>query len=141
MACCSLHLLKFCPIDEEAPDFGDELSKLSYGRFQRKVSLRGRPAVRVPLCVEDVEETDEASLFDNEGYLVGLCPVHAELVLSCAVEGRACTEEVCSQVGPSGMSRPSPNCGVRLVGKRLYREGSHTIRVSSGVTPAEAGSI
>ena len=33
------------------------------------------------------------------------------------------------------MSRPSPNCGVRLVGTRLYCEGGHTIRVSSGVTP------
>ena len=72
MACCSLHLLKFCPIDDETPDFGDELSKLSSGRCRRQVSLRGRPAVRVPLCAEDVEETDEASLFDDEGYLVGL---------------------------------------------------------------------
>ena len=137
MACCSLHLLKFCPIDDETPDFGDELSKLSSGRCRRQVSLRGRPAVRVPLCAEDVEETDEASLFDDEGYLVGLCPAHAELVLSRAVEGRACTGEVCSQVGPSGMSRSSPNCGVRLVGKRLYCEGCHTIRVSSGVTPSK----
>ena len=137
MACCSFHLLKFCPIDDETPDFGDELSKLPSGRCRRQVSLRGRPAVRVPLCAEDVEETDEASLFDDEGYLVGLCPAHAELVLSRAVEGRACTGEVCSQVGPSGMSRSSPNCGVRLVGKRLYCEGCHTIRVSSGVTPSK----
>ena len=87
MACCSFHLLKFCPIDDETPDFGDELSKLSSGRCRRQVSLRGRPAVRVPLCAEDEEETDEASLFDDEWYLVGLCPAHAELVLSRAVEG------------------------------------------------------
>ena len=30
-----------------------------------------------------------------------------------------------------------PNCGVRLVGKRLYCEGCHSIRVSSGVTPSK----
>ena len=72
MACCSLHLLKFCPIDEETPDFGEELSKLSSGRCQRKVSLRGRPAVRVPLCAEDVEETDEASLFGDEDIWWGI---------------------------------------------------------------------
>ena len=65
MACCSLHLLKFCPVDEEAPDFGEELSKLPSCRCQRKVSLRGRRAVRVPLCAEDVEEADEASLFGS----------------------------------------------------------------------------
>ena len=86
---------------------------------------------------EDVEETDEASLFDDEGYLVGLCALHAEMVLARAVEGRACTGEVCSQAGPSGMSRPSPRCGVALVGKRLYCQGCHGLRMLSGVTPAK----
>ena len=53
MKSCGLHLLRFSPIDEDTPDFGDELGKLASGRCQRKVCLRGRPAVRVPLCAED----------------------------------------------------------------------------------------
>ena len=62
----------------------------------RHVALKGRSPVKVPLCAEDAAVTEDEGLFDEKGYLVGLCPGHAAMVISQAVEGLACTGEACS---------------------------------------------
>ena len=51
---------------------------------------------RLPLCADDMAATGDESLFDEKGYLVELCSAHASVVISGAVEERACTGEACS---------------------------------------------
>ena len=138
MACCGLHRLKFKELDEETPDFSSELAAYQTGKCQRQVSLRGRPPAKVPLCAEDVEATNDEALFDEKGYLVGLCAGHAAMVVSQAVEGRACTGEACSGLDQeSGLSKAKPRCGTKFVGKRLYCDECYGVRISTGVTPAK----
>ena len=138
MAFCGLHRLKFLELDDETPDFSDELSAYQSGKCQKQVCLKGRPPVKVPLCAEDVEATDDDGLFDDKGYLVGLCPGHAAVVLSQAVEGRACTGEACSGLDTeTGLSKAKPRCGTKFVGKRLYCDECYGVRMATGVTPAK----
>ena len=96
MACCGLHQVRFKKVDDETPDFSAELASFPAGRCRRHVSLKGRSPVKVPLCAEDAAVTEDEGLFDEKGYLVGLCPGHAAMVISQAVEGRACTGDACS---------------------------------------------
>ena len=87
MSCCALHKLKFEEVEGfegDTPDFTKVLGKFAMRRCQARVSDESRH--RVPLCAEDVEITDDASLFDEDGYLVGLCGKHAALVMAEAVE-------------------------------------------------------
>ena len=138
MACCGLHRLKFLELDDETPDFSSDLSAYQTGRCKALVARKGRSPVKVPLCAEDVAATDDEGLFDEKGYLVGLCPGHAAMVLSRAVEGRACTGEACSVLDcESGLSKAKPRCGTKFVGKRLYCDECYDVRVSTGVTPAK----
>ena len=138
MACCGLHQVRFQKVGDETPDFSAELASFSTGRCRRLVSLKGRPPVKVPLCSEDAAETEDEGLFDEKGYLVGVCPGHAAMVISQAVEGRACTGEACSGLdAESGLSKAMPRCGTKFVGKRLYCDKCYDVRVSTGVTPAK----
>jgi hypothetical protein len=63
-------------------------------------------------------------MFGDGGFCVGLCPKHAELVLSRAVEGRAYSGSMCSGNAPEdtdGASNVSqPQCGRVRVGARLF---------------------
>ena len=60
------------------------------------------------------------------------------MVISQAVEGRACTGEACSGLDvESGLSKAMPRCGTKFVGKRLYCDLCYEVRVSTGVTPAK----
>ena len=47
------------------------------------------------MCAEDVAEAGCDDLFDEDGFLVGVCPRHAELLMARAVDGRACKRSVC----------------------------------------------
>ena len=95
---CSLHLLKFAEIDgfeEDTPDVSDLLAEFKGGKCQARIT-RGNTVSRVPLCNEDVQAMQRAGLgdlFDSELFLTGVCPRHAEMLLSRAVEGRACAGE------------------------------------------------
>ena len=71
MACCSLHKLMFETLDEfpdGTPDFLNVVGAFASKRCRAAIST----AQRVALCREDVEATDDASLFDEAGYLAGL---------------------------------------------------------------------
>ena len=120
MACCSLHKLMFETLDEfpdDTPDFSNVVGAFASKRCRAAIST----AQRVALCREDVEATDDASLFDEAGYLVGLCGKHSALVTAEAVDGRACTGVHCAAIDDNtGMSKSQPMCGRRLVGSRLY---------------------
>ena len=138
MACCGLHQVRFQKVDDETPDFSAELASFPAGRCRRHVSLKGRSPVKVPLCAEDAAVTEDEGLFDEKGYLVGLCPGHAAMVISQAVEGRACTGDACSGLDEeSGLSKAMPRCGTKFVGKRLYCDQCYEVRVATGVTPAK----
>ena len=80
MARCGLHRVRFQKVDDETLDFSAELASFSTGRCRRLVALKGRSPVKVPLCAEDAAETKDEGLFDEKGYLVGLCPGHAAMV-------------------------------------------------------------
>ena len=83
MACCALHKLRFVAVkgfEGDTPDFSSVLGAFAARRCKAAVSSDVRH--RVPLCAEDVEATDDSSLFDEDGYLVGLCGKHAVLVPS-----------------------------------------------------------
>ena len=102
---CCLHLLRFAEIEEfpdDVVDFSDILGGYAIGRCQALCRPCDGETVQVPLCVEDVEETDDATLFDDKGFLVSVCNKHASAVLSRAVDGRACTGEGCSHAGAWG---------------------------------------
>ena len=135
MACCGLHKLMFETLDEfpdDTPDFSNVVGAFASKRCRAAIST----AQRVALCREDVEATDNASLFDEAGYLVGLCGKHSTLVTAEAVDGRACTGVHCAAIDDDiGMSKSQPMCGRRLVGSRLYCGLCHKHRVESGKTP------
>ena len=91
---CGLHHLKFVELKEfpeDTPDFSDVLGSYASNRCKARACRRDGTLNRVPLCAEDVIATGMEELFDEDGYCIGLCPKHAELVLGRAVEGRACT--------------------------------------------------
>ena len=105
---------------------------LSGGRFTRTA------ASRAALCAEDVEATDDASLFDDDRFLVGLCGKHAALVIAEAIDGRASTGAVCAALHAKTLvSVPQPQCGRHLVGSRLYCDQCFAIREETGVTLAK----
>ena len=63
---CSIHLLRFAKVEEfpgEEPDLDEVLSDFAVHRCQRNVLDREGNYLRVPLCNEDVEETDDG---DNQ---------------------------------------------------------------------------
>ena len=109
---CSLHLLRFIEVEEfpdDGVDFSDVLGGFASGRCQALCCRKDGARLRVPLCEEDVEETEDAALFDDKGFLVGVCPKHAPVVLARAVDGRACTGEGCA--GPPDSDGPVPMQG------------------------------
>ena len=135
MACCGLRQVRFQQVDDETPEFSAELASFPTGRCRRHVALKGRSPVKEPLCAEDAAVTEDEGLFDEKGHLVGLCPGHAAMVISQAVEGRACTGEACSGLDvESGLSKAMPRCGTKFVGKRLYCDQCYEVRVATGVT-------
>ena len=96
---CGLHHLKFVELKEfpeDTPDFSDVLGSYASNRCKARACRRDGTLNRVPLCAEDVIATGMEDLFDEDGYCIGLCSKHAELVLGRAVEGRACTGTICS---------------------------------------------
>ena len=120
---CCLHKLRFAEVKEfpdDEVDFTDVLSTFAVGRCQATCRPKDGAAVQIPLCREDIEETDDASLFDGKGFLVAVCHRHAPLVLSRAVEGRACTGEACCGDADTDGQLPSPRVGRMVIGKRLY---------------------
>ena len=139
MACCALHKLRFVAVkgfEDDTPDLSSVLGAFAVRRCKAAVS--GDVRHRVPLCAEDVEATDDSSLFDEDGYLVGLCGKHAVLVVAEAVDGRACTGAVCAAIHPtSGVSVPAPRCGRHVVGTRVYCDECFAIREETGETPAK----
>ena len=139
MVCCALHKLRFAVVEgfeEDTPDFSSVLGGFAVRRC--KAAASGDVRHRVPFCSEDVEATDDSSLFDEDGYLVGLCGKHAVLVVAEAVDGRACTGAVCAAVhSTSGVSVPNPRCGRHVVGTRVYCDECLVIREETGVTPAK----
>ena len=139
MACCALHKLRFEAVkgfEGDTPDFASVLGAFAARRCKAAVS--GDVRHRVPLCAEDVEATDDSSLFDDDGYLVGLCGKHAVLVVAEAVEGRACTGAICAAIhSTSGVSVPAPRCGRHVVGTRVYCDECFAIREETGETPAK----
>ena len=148
MTCCKVHMLGFATVDEFAEDSESLMGVV--GAFalrpcQHSVSQLLRH--RLPLSAEDCDETEghllEAEggsdgLFDEAGYLVGLCEEHAEVILSEAIEGRVCTGALCAKINPeSRVSAARPNVGRRVVGSRLYCDNCFRLREDSGVTPAK----
>ena len=137
--CCALHKLRFVAVEgfeEDTPDFSSVLGAFAVRRCKAAVS--GDVRHHVPLCAEDVEATDDSSLFDEDGYLVGLCGEHTVLVVAEAVEGRACTGAVCAAIHrTSGVSVSTPRCGRHVVGTRVYCDGCFAIREETGETPAK----
>ena len=141
-------MLGFATVDEFAEDSESLMGVV--GAFalrpcQHSVSQLLRH--RLPLSAEDCDETEghllEAEggsdgLFDEAGYLVGLCEEHAEVILSEAIEGRVCTGALCAKINPeSRVSAARPNVGRRVVGSRLYCDNCFRLREDSGVTPAK----
>ena len=64
---CCLHRLRFAEIEEfpdDEVDFSDILGGFAVGRCQALCRPCDGEAVQIPLCLEDVEETDDPSLFD-----------------------------------------------------------------------------
>ena len=112
-----------------------------------QLSVSQLPQYRLPLSAEGCDETagrlreDEGpsdGLFDEAGYLVGLCEEHAEVILAEAIEGRVCTGALCAKINPeSRVSAARPNVGRRFVGSRLYCDNCFWLREDSGVTPAK----
>ena len=89
---CCIHLLRFAEIEEfpgEAPDIDGVLVSFAAHRCQRNVLDRDGNYLRVPLCSEDVEETENVDLFDGQGYFVRACAQHAAWLNTHAVEHRA----------------------------------------------------
>ena len=141
-------MLGFATVDEFAEDSESLMGVV--GAFalrpcQHPVSQLLRH--RLPLSAEDCDETEgrlhEAEdgldgLFDEAGYLTGLCEEHAEVILSEAIEGRVCTGALCAKINPeSRVSAARPNVGRRVVGSRLYCDNCFRLREDSGVTPAK----
>ena len=94
-------------------------------------SVSQLPRHRLPLSAEDCDEAEwrlhgeEGALdgvFDETGYLVGLCEEHADIMIAEAIEGRVCTGALCAKINPeSRVSAARPNVGRRfVVGSGLY---------------------
>ena len=132
---CCIHLVRFAKIEEfpdEEPDLDGVLSSFKAGRCQRNVLDREGNYLRVPLCSEDMEETDDPHLFDGEGYLVRVCPQHAAWLNTHAVEHRACSGALCGHALPL-----AARCSV---GKRLFcgacKDDFELTQRQTGKTPA-----
>ena len=60
---CCLHRLRFAHVEEfpdETADFSDILGEFAVGKCQALCRPCGGETVQIPLCLEDLEETDEA---------------------------------------------------------------------------------
>ena len=148
MACCKVHMLGFAAVDKSAVDSESLMGVV--GAFELRPcqqSVSQLPRHRLPLSAEDCDETEGRlhevegavdGLFDEAGYLIGLCEEHAEVILSEAIEGRVCTGALCAKINPeSRVSAARPNVGRRFVGSRLYCDNCFRLREDSGVTPAK----
>ena len=120
VAQCCLHKLKFAAVEEfpdDEVDFSDILGGFAVGRCQAQCRPCDGESVQIPLCLEDVEETDDPSLFDDNGFLVSVCHKHANnAVMSRAVDGRAYTGEGCSAAPGAEGQAPTPKVGRVMVG-------------------------
>ena len=123
-------MLGFATVDEFAEDSESLMSVV--GAFALRPcqhSVSKLPRHRLPLSAEDCDETEGRlhdiggaveGLFDEAGYVTGLCEEHAEVILSEAIEGRVCTGALCAKINPeSRVSAARPNVGRRFVGSRL----------------------
>ena len=143
---CCIHLLKFAELPEfpgDSVDLSDVLTTFKSGRCNAlAVGPDGR-SPRVPICAEDVAETGCDDLFDEDVFLVAVCPRHAELLMARAVDGRACTGSVCggTAYGIDAAADESPvsqpQCGRRHFGSRIYCETCFQVRAETGKTPAK----
>ena len=138
---CGLHLVRFARIEgfeDDTPDFSDLLLRYKTGKCQASTA-RDNVCARVPLCNEDVQATQRAGhgdLFDSELFLTGVCPAHAEAILSRAVEGRACTGEQCAPL--QGVQRALPRVGRVMAGTRIYCIECYEERCEAlGIEPEE----
>ena len=141
-------MLGFATVDEFAEDSESLMSVV--GAFALRLCQRSvsqLPRHLLPLSAEDCDETEGRlhevegaidGLFDEAGYLIGLCEEHAEGILSGAIEGRVCTGALCAKINPeSRVSAARPNVGRRFVGFRLYYDNCFRLREGSGVTPTK----
>ena len=143
---CCIHLLKFARLSEfpdDNVDLSDVLATFKAGRCNARTLGSDGRVPRIPMCAEDVAETGCDDLFDEDGFLVAICPRHAELVMARAVDGRACTGSVCggTAYGIDAASDESPvsqpQCGRRHLGARIYCETCFQVRAETGKTPAK----
>ena len=68
-----MHKLRFVAVEEfeeDTPDFSFILGAFAVRRCKAAV-VSGDVRHRVPLCAEDAGATDDSSVFDEDGYLVG----------------------------------------------------------------------
>ena len=97
-------MLRFAKIEEfpgEDPDLDELLSEFAAHECQRNVLDREGNYLRVALCQDDVEETDDPTLFDDQGYFVRACAQHAAWLNTHAVEHRACSGPNCARGLPA----------------------------------------
>ena len=102
---CQVHRLRFEALTGEFqgddPDLRELLHGFVAGRCQAQVLDHEGNYARVALCAEDIELTDDSSLFDESGAFVFACPGHATWLQEQAVDDRACSGERCSHGTPS----------------------------------------
>ena len=102
-----------CPVvggDGFVPVFREELATLGPAGCGRPVSTPGFSPSRVPLAAEDVVATANRKLFDEDGYLTMVCPVHAEFLTAHAVLPRVCA-------GPQCRGRAAPGLACALTAR------------------------
>ena len=107
-------MLGFATVDEFAEDSESLMGVV--GAFALRPcqhSVSKLPRHRLPLSAEDCDETEGRlhdiggaveGLFDEAGYVTGLCEEHAEVILSEAIEGRVCTGALCAKINPESVS-------------------------------------
>ena len=133
---CMVHLVRAAAIVEfPEDDPSEELQQLvdslgADGRCNKGVSTD----VKLPLCIEDVEETDELSLFEG-GLLTQVCDEHARELQALLIDGRVCTGPKCCD--EQGYVKASPSAA-RMVRVHVYLwEGEGRSGVAKKTSEAE----
>ena len=115
---CRLHKLRFT--GEDQPNFDDIVKKLPGGRC-RSCIYPGRPgSAHLALADEDMELKAEDPRACFQGFYIGICKDHAELVFRRAVRDRVCRGPSCNPVGQ--LEKACPGLGVARVGQHLWCE-------------------
>ena len=119
---CQVHRLRFEALTGEFegddPDLRELLHGFVAGRCQAQVLDHEGNYARVALCAEDIELTDDSSLFDESGAFVFACPGHATWLQEQAVDDRAKkAREACHLCWP-------PPTEHRLL-PLVYKDGLH----------------